>query len=108
MCKPVGIQSCAAGHRAVLLERPKADLLLVNWSGARRGHYSEHVRRLGIASTAGPCAFSATAIRKGDSVFKPNARPRPFNTGDMIPQSEVPEHISIYRGPLIPNHTSIT
>ena len=108
MSKPVGIQSCAAGHRAVLLERPKADLLVVNWSGARRGHCSEHVRRLGIASTAGPCAFSATAIRKGDSVFKPNARPRPFNTGDMIPQSEVPEHISIYRGPLMPNHTSIT
>jgi len=47
-----------------------------------------------------------TAIRKGDSVFKPNTRPPPFNTGDMIPQSEVPEHISIDRGPLMPNQTS--
>ncbi|NPT46411.1 DUF3331 domain-containing protein [Paraburkholderia sp. 1N] len=108
MSKPVGIQSCAAGHRTVLFERPKADLLVVSWSGARRGHYSEHVRRLGIASTAGPCAFSATAIRKGDSVFKPNTRPPPFNAGDMIPQSEAPEHISIDRGPPMSNQTSIT
>lgn len=81
----------ATGGRISLLERPKADVLVVAWSDARRGNCGEQYWRIVRASASGRCAFSGTEIHKGDAVFKPKRSQATLNAGDMILVSAVPE-----------------
>ncbi|CAE6845180.1 hypothetical protein R20943_07302 [Paraburkholderia aspalathi] len=81
----------ATGCRILLLERPKADLLVVDWSDARRGHCGGQEWRIVTARTAGRCAFSGTDIHKGDAVFKPKRSQATLNADEMILVSAVPE-----------------
>ena len=77
--------------RILLLERPKADLLVVDWSDARLGHCGGQEWRIVTARTAGRCAFSGTEIHKGDAVFKPKRSQATLNADEMILVSAVPE-----------------
>jgi hypothetical protein len=83
----------ATGGRISLLERPKADLLVVDWSDARRGHCAVQHWRIVRASASGRCAFSGTEIHKGDAVFKPKPSHATLNAGDMILASAVPDSV---------------
>jgi hypothetical protein len=89
--KAENTQCFATEARISLLERPKADLLVVAWSDARRGHCGEQHWRIVRASASGRCAFSGTEIHKGDAVFKPKRSQATLNAGDMILVSAVPE-----------------
>jgi Domain of unknown function (DUF3331) len=84
---------CFAGRRISLLERPKADLLVVDWSDARRGHCGAQHWRIVRARASGRCAFSGAEIHKGDAVFKPKRSEATLNAGDMILVSAVPERM---------------
>ncbi|SKD05529.1 DUF3331 domain-containing protein [Paraburkholderia hospita] len=83
----------ATGRRISLLERPRADLLVVDWSDARRGHCGAQDWRIVTARTEGRCAFSGAEIRKGDPVFKPKRREASLNADEMILVSAVPESV---------------
>jgi hypothetical protein len=90
----------ATGRRISLLERPKADLLVVDWSDARRGHCGEQDWRIVTARAAGRCAFSGTEIHKGDAVFKPKRSQATLNADEMILVSAVPETVDAGEGQL--------
>jgi Domain of unknown function (DUF3331) len=91
---------CFAGRRISLLERPRADLLVVDWSDACRGHCGAQEWRIVTARTAGRCAFSGTEIQKGDAVFKPKQSQATLNAGEMILVSAVPETVDAGDGQL--------
>lgn len=87
-------QFFATGRHVSLLDRPRRDVLVVEWSDPLRGHCGEQIWRLVTARTSGECAFSGTSIRKGDVVFRPKQRGQAnFNANDMILESAVPERI---------------
>jgi hypothetical protein len=90
----------ATGSRILLLERPRADLLVVDWSDARRGHCGSQEWRIVTARRAGRCAFSGTEIRKGDAVFKPKRGQATLNADEMILVSAVPETLDASNGQL--------
>jgi Domain of unknown function (DUF3331) len=90
----------ATGCRISLLERPKADLLVVEWSDARRGHCGAQDWRIVTARAGGRCAFSGTEIRKGDAVFKPKRSQATLNADEMILVSAVPETVDAGDGQL--------
>jgi len=54
----------ATGRRISLLERPKADLLVVDWSDARRGHCGEQDWRI-VTARAGGARSAASGTRDG-------------------------------------------
>jgi hypothetical protein len=91
---------CFAGRRISLLERPKADLLVVDWSDARRGHCGAQHWRIVRARASGRCAFSGAEIHKGDAVFKPKRSEATLNAGDMILVSAVPDSMDTGGGQL--------
>ncbi|RAS29780.1 DUF3331 domain-containing protein [Paraburkholderia bryophila] len=86
--------------RISLLERPKTDRLVVDWSDACRGHCGEQEWRMVAAPTSGRCAFSGAEIRKGDPVFKPKRSQASPNADEMILASAVPESIEAGDGQL--------
>ena len=90
----------ATGCRILLLERPTADLLVVDWSDARRGHCGSQEWRIVTARKAGRCAFSGTEIHRGDAVFKPKRGQTTFNADEMILVSAVPETVDAGDGQL--------
>jgi hypothetical protein len=91
---------CFAGCRISLLERPRADLLVVDWSDARRGHCGSQEWRIVTARKAGRCAFSGTEIHRGDAVFKPKRGQATLNADEMILVSAVPETVDASNGQL--------
>jgi hypothetical protein len=95
MCKEKAenTQCSAIGARILLLERPKADLLVVDWSDACRGHCGSQHWRIVRARASGRCAFSGAEIHKGDAVFKPKRSEATLNSGDMILVSAVPDSV---------------
>jgi hypothetical protein len=99
---------CFAGRRISLLERPKADLLVVDWSDARRGHCGEQHWRIVRASASGRCAFSGTEIHKGDAVFKPRRSQATLNADEMILVSAVPETVDADDGQLTEHPCLVT
>lgn len=93
-------QFFATGRRVLLLDRPRREVLVVEWSDPLRGHCGEQFWRLVTARASGECAFSGTPIRKGDAVFKPNQRGQAsFNANDMILESAVPGGIGPFDEP---------
>ena len=90
----------ATGSRILLLERPRADLLVVDWSDACRGHCGAQDWRIVTARAAGRCALSGTEIRKGDAVFKPKRGQAKLNADEMILVSAVPETVDAGDGQL--------
>jgi hypothetical protein len=87
-------QFFATRRRVSLLDRPRRDVLVVEWSDPLRGHCGEQFWQLVTARAGGECAFSGTPIRKGDAVFKPRQRGQAkFNASDMILENAVPESI---------------
>jgi Domain of unknown function (DUF3331) len=90
----------ATESRILLLERPKADLLVVDWSDACRGHCGAQDWRIVTARAAGRCVFSGTEIHKGDAVFKPKRSEATLNAGDMILVSAVPDSMDTGGGQL--------
>src|ERR1700722_19027002 len=90
----------ATGSRILLLERPKADLLVVDWSDACRGHCGAQDWRIVTARAAERCALSGTEIRKGDAVFKPKRGQAKLNADEMILVSAVPETVDAGDGQL--------
>ena len=99
MCKAEDTPCLATGCRISVLERPKAYLLMIRWSDARRCHYGEQIWRLRKASRDGRCALSGSQIRRGDWVFKPSTHPPPLNAAEMILQSAVPESVGTDQEP---------
>ena len=91
--KAENTQCSATGVRILLLERPKVDLLVVDWSDARRGHCGSQHWRIVRARASGRCAFSGAEIHKGDAVFKPKRSQATLNPGDMILVSAVPDSV---------------
>jgi Domain of unknown function (DUF3331) len=91
---------CFAGCRISLLERPRADLLVVDWSDARRGHCGSQEWRIVTARKVGRCAFSGAEIHRGDAVFKPKRGQTTFNADEMILVSAVPETVDAGDGQL--------
>jgi hypothetical protein len=78
----------------------KADLLVVDWSDACRGHCGAQDWRVVTARAAGRCVFSGTEIRKGDAVFKPKRSQATLNADEMILVSAVPETVNAGDGQL--------
>ena len=81
----VGDHLFSVEHNAHLwiLER-NATTLTVRWVQPGRCHYAEQRWRLVAAGRNGICAISGLPVRKGDIVYRPDARPSASNAKIMI------------------------
>jgi hypothetical protein len=89
-------QYFANGRRVSLLDRPRRDVLIIEWSDPLRGHCGEQLWVRVVARANGECAFSGTPIQKGDTVFKPKRGQARLNQYAMILASAVPDCIGAY------------
>jgi Domain of unknown function (DUF3331) len=99
-CLAYGCRECGAhpasavprGSNISNIERQTASTILVSWSDATRGRYSDQVWRTGYARAAGTCGLTGGPVRRGDMVFRPALRGgvAPVNALDMILADHVP------------------
>jgi hypothetical protein len=70
----------------VAVEKQSDRSMLISWSDATRGHFSEQRWVSATARTSGLCALTGHAIRRGDSVYRPQRRGAlcPVNCSGMI------------------------
>jgi hypothetical protein len=76
-----------AYHKRVhvtLLDRPSHTSALVSWKDPTRCSYGYQLWCLSVAKRHGFCSMSGHQIKKGDSVYRPRAFPRPVNATAMI------------------------
>ncbi len=78
--------------RIVILDRPTACTVLVQWSSAVGCHYGEQIWRKVVARHSGVCALTGCRIARGDAVFRPGrARAACSNAAAMIRASSLDE-----------------
>ncbi|MFM0441381.1 DUF3331 domain-containing protein [Paraburkholderia strydomiana] len=76
--------------RIRVLERLSANTIVVLWQDATRCHYSDQTWIRCMTRVRGVCALRGEMIRRGDVVYKPQARRRTVANGQaMILASEV-------------------
>ena len=74
-----------------LLDRPNPTSALMSWKDPTRCNYGYQLWCLSIAKRDGFCSMSGHQIKKGDSVYRPRAFPRPANATAMILASVIEE-----------------
>jgi hypothetical protein len=81
-------EACWSGHRSALktIEPLDEKCLLVCWCDPTSGHYVDQVWINVTARRSGRCALTGLPIRRGDAIYKPQARGArvPANFNEMI------------------------
>lgn len=70
--------------RFTLVERVSDRTILIRWRDATVGHYAEQPWMKGIARRSTFCVLSGLRIRRGDSVYRPFTRGRPWANGEQV------------------------
>jgi hypothetical protein len=76
--------------RADVIERESATTVSLAWTDPWC-HYGEQTWNLVSSRESGVCALSGGRIRRGDQVFRPQARTSPINQRAMIIRSVIEE-----------------